>query len=94
MLFWDLIFHTEDEESTLRVRHIESTLNHDPHVRYVEEYGIARPHTRHLRVWFSEGCKAPKNRAMQHLHQIYSEPIAIAQGPTGLDLILSDDFDP
>ncbi len=90
---WHLVFRTEDLEAKERLRWIWSSLQGDPHVAAVEEYGIASPNCTYLKVLFLEGQARPQNPSFHHFNQVYGIDALDNNSTSSLDVLLSDELD-
>lgn len=90
---WNLVFRTEDSEAKERLRWIWASLQADPHVAFVEEYGIGSPNCTHLKVGLVEGETQPQAPTLRHLNLVHGiEPYDPSRRTT-LDVLLSDELD-
>lgn len=90
---WNLVFRTEDHEAKERLRFIWASLQGDPHVAFVEEYGIGSPNCTHLKVDFVEGQTQPHTPTLRHLNLIHGIEPYDPSRLTSLDVLLSDELD-
>lgn len=90
---WNLVFRTEDHEAKERLRWIWASLQADPHVGFVEEYGIGSPNCTHLRVEFVEGQDQPQSPPLRHMNRLYGVEMYQDAALSSLDMLLSDELD-
>lgn len=75
MVEWRLNFIVEDDDSSLRFRHLFLTFQADVAVHSVEiSHDSSEPNCQSLVVFFKEGFDRPNNRRLQHCDKVYGTP--------------------